>query len=257
MKTTMKKATILSTLLLAFSLNSVEAQVTNGDYPKMIKVEGGTFPMGDSRIDGSKPVHEVTLSTYYISETPVTVKHYRKFCDATGRSMPEEPEWGWQDNHPIVDVNFNDAVAYCNWLGQEYEGNFRLPTEAEWEYAARGGNKSKNYKYSGSDNWETVGWLIFNSNEQTQAVGQKKANELGIFDMSGNVWEWCSDWYDKDYYSNSPKDNPKGPTSGSNRVVIRGGCWFDVANDCRVAYRDYTSPDDRFECLGFRVVLSE
>lgn len=262
----MKKATIfiLSLLCLGITQSSFaqltlkkKTQVEIPDIPEFIKVEGGTFIMGSDFVHSSeRPKHEVSLKSYNISKYPVTVKQYRKFCNATGYSMPEAPKWGWQDNYPIMKVSYNDAVAYCKWLNQEYEANFRLPTEAEWEYAARGGNKSKNYKYSGSDNLETVGWFAFNSNEQTQAVGQKKPNELGIYDMSGNVWEWCSDWFGDDYYSNSPRDDPKGPASGFF-CVQRGGSYYSTAQLCNVVYRGLSGPDiDDFD-YGFRVVRSE
>jgi formylglycine-generating enzyme required for sulfatase activity len=170
--------------------------------------------------------------------------------------MPEEPNWGWQDKHPMVKVTYNDAVSYCNWLGEKFGGDWRLPTEAEWEYAARGGNKSNRYTYAGGDELEKVAWFEDNADWQTQAVGRKKANELGIYDMSGNVWELCKDWYGEDYYKTSPATNPKGPASGEYRV-LRGGGWVDRAAYCRVAGRSGGAPSDRDHDFGFRVVLSQ
>lgn len=126
---------------------------------------------------------------------------------------------------------------------------FRLPTKAEWEYAARGGNRSRGYKYSGSDNIGSVAWYTDNSGETTHPVGQKQSNELGLYDMSGNVWEWCQDWYDNNYYGSSPSQNPKGPSSGYFRVG-RGGSWGGNAWGCRVSYRSYDSPDSRDGNLG-------
>jgi formylglycine-generating enzyme required for sulfatase activity len=151
-------------------------------------------------------------------------------------------------------VNYNDAVAYCNWLGETYNGDWRLPTEAQWEFAARGGNKSNGYTYSGSDDLDEVAWYADNAGGKTQTVGRKKANELGIFDMSGNVWEWCKDWYGD--YSNAAQTNPKGATSGTGRV-LRGGSWIRSAADCRVANRDDDDPSHRIGIYGFRVVLSQ
>ncbi|MBR3766219.1 MAG: SUMF1/EgtB/PvdO family nonheme iron enzyme, partial [Muribaculaceae bacterium] len=132
---------------------------------------------------------------------------------------------------------------------------FRLPTEAEWEYAARGGNKSKGYKYSGSNTIGDVAWYNSNSSAMTHQVGTKAPNELGLYDMSGNVWECCSDWHDENYYSSSPSNNPTGPTSGSYRVD-RGGSWGNNARSCRVSYRDRSTPDYRDCYYGFRLVCS-
>ena len=149
-------------------------------------------------------------------------------------------------------VNYNDCVAYCNWLGEEYGGNWRLPTEAEWEYAARGGNKSKGYLYSGSNDPDIAGWYKDNSGGQTNSVGRKNPNELGIYDMSGNVWDWCRDWYEP--YTAEAQTNPRGSTSGSCRV-LRGGGWYNTATRCRVIRRTYCDPSYRFNDFGFRVVL--
>ena len=226
--------------------------------PKMIRVAGGTFTMGDEYgigYDDEQPTHSVTLSSYYIGKTEVTVAQYRYYCRATGVSMPEEPSWGWNDKNSILNVSWNDAIKYCKWLSKKLGKNITLPTEAQWEFAARGGNKSRGYKYSGSNSLDAVAWHDGNSNNKTHNVAQKKANELGLYDISGNVWgEWCLDWYNSDYYSNSPNRNPQGPSSG-NRKVLRGGSWYDGASYyCRVAYRNYGSPDYRDYDFGFRVV---
>jgi formylglycine-generating enzyme required for sulfatase activity len=158
------------------------------------------------------------------------------------------------DTHPVIHVSWNDAVAYCEWLNELPAGQkgYRLPTEAEWEYAARGGEHRDKYIYAGSDNIDEVAWYWDNSKMTTHPVGQKKANALGLHDMSGLVWEWCSDWYGADYYKNSPADNPKGPASGSGRVV-RGGSWGGYPQSCRVAYRDGLAPGDRSLNVGFRL----
>jgi formylglycine-generating enzyme required for sulfatase activity len=154
-------------------------------------------------------------------------------------------------NYPITGVSWNDAKAYCEWLSQKTGKTYRLPTEAEWEYAARGGSKSVGYKYSGSNNIDEVAWYDGNSGSKTHPVGQKKANELGIYDMSGNVWEWCGDWYGS--YSSSSQTNPIGAASGSNRV-FRGGSWYFIAIYCRSANRDDSTPDTRNGSIGFRLV---
>ena len=225
------------------------------DKPEVILVSGGTFNMGSNNGgDDGKPVHSVTLSSYSIGKYPVTVGQYKKFCSATDRKMPKTPLWGWNDKHPMVMVNYDDAVSYCNWFGETYGGDWRLPTEAEWEYAARGGNKSSSYEYSGSNDIDRVGWYAGNAGGQTQSVGKKTPNELGIYDMSGNVWEWCKDWYGP--YTSAAQTNPKGAASGSYRV-LRGGGWFFASTRCRVAHRDYSGPGYRLDCYGFRVVLSQ
>lgn len=257
--TTIKMKKTITLIALFFSIVTVSAQnaaPTIPDKPEVVFVQGGTFNMGSNVQDDEKPVHSVTVNSFSIGKYPVTVGQYKKFCEATGRPMPEAPSWGLNNSHPVVNVNYNDAVSYCNWLGEEYGGDWRLPTEAEWEYAARGGNKTNGYTYSGGNDLESVGWFSDNAGGQTQRVGRKKANELGIYDMSGNVWEWCRDWYGKDYYSSSPKDNPKGPATASYRV-LRGGGWINDATYCRVAFRNYGDPSLRNYGRGFRVVLSQ
>ena len=153
---------------------------------------------------------------------------------------------------PVEQVSWDDVQDFINKLNQMTGGKYRLPTEAEWEYAARGGSRSREHKYSGSDSLGSVGWYDDNSSDKTHPVGKKTPNELGLYDMSGNVWEWCSDWYDKDYYSSSPARNPKGPGRGSHRVR-RGGGWGYIARRCRVSIRYISSPDYRHDFLGFRL----
>lgn len=242
----------LMSLALATTFQA-QSQTTIPDKPEVVLVTGGTFTMG-STVEKDETPHTVTLSSYSIGKYPVTVGQYKKYCTATSTAMPEAPSWGWNDKHPMVMVNYNDAVAYCNWLGETYGGDWRLPTEAQWEFAARGGNKSGSYTYSGSDDLDEVGWYADNAGGKTQTVGRKKANELGIYDMSGNVWEWCKDWYDT--YGASAQTNPKGATSGSLRV-LRGGSWLYSASFCRVAFRGSGDPSYRIGDSGFRVVLSQ
>jgi sulfatase modifying factor 1 len=214
---------------------------------ELIHVEGGTFQMGnDNGFDGEKPVHQVTVSDFYISQYPITVKQYKDFCHKTHRKMPKKPSWGWRDNHPIVNVGWEEAKAYCEWK------KGRLPTEAEWEFAAMGGNKSIGYKYSGSDQAEKVAWYRKNIDSKTYVVGRKKANELNLFDMSGNVWEWCMDWYA--CYNSEPPNNPQGPTDGDERIQ-RGGSWRSDDYQLRVTNRRGEHPEYIYgDDVGFRLV---
>ncbi len=233
----------------------------NGVSFTMIPVEGGTFTMGATSEQGSdaesdeKPAHSVTLSSYMIGETEVT----QALWEAV---MGSNPSHFKGNNHPVEEVSWNDCQTFISKLNSLTGKRFRLPTEAEWEYAARGGNRSKGYKYSGSNNIDDVAVYTKNSYDKgssspdygTHAVKTKRPNELGIYDMSGNVWEWCSDWYGKKYYSNSPSSNPTGPTSGSSRVN-RGGGWSSNARLCRSTYRGDDAPDDRYSLLGLRLAL--
>jgi formylglycine-generating enzyme required for sulfatase activity len=217
-------------------------------------VEGGSFEMGSNEYDDEKPIHKVTVSSFWMATTETTVGQYRLYCEATGTPMPTEPSWGWQESHPIVNVNWNDAVAYCEWLSHKTGRTYRLPTEAEWEYAARGGQQSRRTTYAGSNVLDEVGWYTSNTQDKgTKAVGQKRANELGLHDLSGNVWEWCSDWYDQTYYANSSSSNPTGPATGSYRV-LRGGSWLINPANNRVAIRCHGTPSYRYIYVGFRVV---
>ncbi len=225
-------------------------ETINGLNLQMVYVEGGTFTMGATPEQGSeaydyeKPAHKVTLSSYYIGKFEVTQAQWRAIMGKTPSSFIG-------DNNPVERVSWNEAQEFCQKLSTLTGKKYRLPTEAEWEYAARGGNKSKGYKYSGSNTIGDVAWYTSNSGRKTHPVGQKQPNELGIYDMSGNLWEWCYDW--KGSYSSSPQTNPTGPTSGSTRV-FRGGSWEYTAKICRVAYRDGNFPGIRGSYLGLRVV---
>ena len=225
-------------------------RVNNVEY-KMIPVAGGTFTMGATSEQGSdtwddeKPTHQVKLSSYYIGETEVTQALWQAV-------MGSNPSYYEGSNLPVENVSWNDCQEFITKLNAMTGQKFRLPTEAEWEFAARGGNNSKGYKYSGSNNIDDVAWYYGNSGSNTHAVKTKQPNELGIYDMSGNVWEWCSDWYGD--YSSNARTNPTGPSTGSFRVY-RGGSWSDHARSCRVSTRGSDSPDYRDCDLGLRLAL--
>lgn len=225
----------------------------NGVSFTMIAVESGTFQMGASQeqldkadIDES-PSHSVTLDDYYIGETEVTQELWEAVM-GKNRSKFKSLQ------RPVERVSWNDCQEFISKLNALTGKNFRLPTEAEWEYAARGGNKSKGYKYSGSNMIEDVAWYKNNSSSQTHDVKTKQANELGIYDMSGNVLEWCLDWYG--VYSSAPQNNPIGQSSGFYRV-LRGGNWNDYSRYCRVSCRDYINPGGWDATSGFRLALQE
>jgi formylglycine-generating enzyme required for sulfatase activity len=169
--------------------------------------------------------------------------------------MDTNPSYLKGDNYPVTNVSWGDAIKFCNRLNIATGKQYRLPTEAEWEYAARGGNQSQGYKYSGSNNLYNVGWFDVNSDSNIHIVGEKLPNELGIYDMSGNVWEWCNDWYSS--YSSASQTNPTGPSYGlgSGRVG-RGGSWRSIATSCRVSIRSNgNNPYNNLNDVGFRVVL--
>ena len=216
----------------------------------MVYVSGGTFTMGATSEQGSdaydweKPAHSVTLSGYYIGKYEVTQGLWKAV-------MGSNPSYFKGDNLPVEHVSWDEVQEFLRKLNEITGKNYRLPTEAEWEFAARGGNSSRGYKYSGSNSIGNVAWYDGNSGDRTHAVGTKSPNELGIYDMSGNVYEWCQDWYGD--YSSSSQRNPKGPNGGSRRV-FRGGSWHS-ARDCRVSCRSGFTPDFRYFPLGFRLAL--
>ena len=226
---------------------------TDPDYvlnnpPEMVYVEGGTFTMGATSEQGDsneKPAHSVTLDGYYIGKYEVTQKLWKAV-------MGSNPSDFKGDNLPVENVSWDDVQEFLRKLNAMTGKNYRLPTEAEWEFAAHGGNSSRGYKYSGSNSVGSVAWYNGNSGDRTHAVGTKSPNELGIYDMSGNVEEWCLDWYGS--YSSSPQRNPKGPNSGSNRVY-RGGSWFYYDGSCRVSNRSGDASDCCRKDIGFRLAM--
>ena len=213
----------------------------------MVYVSGGTFIMGGDESSDQTPTHSVTLSSYYICKYEVTQALWRAV-------MGSNPSKFKGDNLPVEQVSWNDCQTFINRLNNYTGRNFRLPTEAEWEFAARGGNYSRHYKYSGSNYISDVAWYTDNSGNRTHPVGTKQANELGLYDMSGNVWEWCSDRYGS--YSSYSQSNPTGATSGFGRVE-RGGNWCGLARYCCSSHRSYYAPGNSFDDLGLRLVLSQ
>jgi len=234
-------------ILTLLTLLSVACYGQDFIEPEMVFVQGGTFNMGSNERDDEKPIHSVTLSSYYIGKYEVTRKEW-------GAIMAREPDPSIE-NMPEFCVSYEDCQNFIKRLNAKTGKKYRLPTEAEWEFAARGGNKSKGYKYAGSNllNLDKVAWIEGNASRQRHLVGKKQANELGIYDMSGNVWEWCNDYYGS--YSSSPQTNPQGAVSGSERVT-RGGSymWICPSQRCRVAFRCPRFPEFYNEYLGFRLV---
>ena len=223
------------------------------DGAEMVAVPAGEFTMGSNDpeifMTPSRPQRQVTLDGYWIDKNLVTVAQYRKFCKATGRKMPDPPEWGWKDDHPVVNVTWYDAKVYCDWAGAS------LPTEAQWEKAARG---TDGRAFPWGNQWDATKANSLESRLQaTTPVGSypEGASPYGALDMAGNVWEWCADYYGKDYYKSAPARNPTGPRSGEGRVQ-RGGSWGDSLElPFRCAYRHYDVPGYRYLIVGFRCAL--
>jgi len=214
---------------------------------QMVLIPAGTFSMGSNTFSNEQPIHVVNLDAFYIDKYEVTFDQYDRFCDATGRTKPSDSGWG-RGTRPVIDVSWNDAKAYCDWAGK------RLPTEAEWEYACRAGGTGA---WTFGDTEATLvnyAWYGVNSGSQTHPVGEKTANAWGLYDMHGNVWEWCADWYDSGYYAGSPATNPPGPASGTYRL-LRGGSCYVAANDARSAYRG-SGPGGGGSDYGFRCAAS-
>ena len=284
-------------IMVAIGLSMLLIAVWAYATPEMVLVKAGAFEMGNTRNDEEGeglelPVHLVKFTyDYYIGKYEVTFDKYDLFCNETEKLKPSDKtilnlSMGRGQN-PVINVTWFDAIEYCNWLSKkeglakaydnkgklldknsrqttdisQVEG-YRLPTEAEWEYAARGGHKSKgDYKYAGSNNIDKIAWTWCDS---IQNVGQKPANELGIFDMTGNVSEWCYDWLEystfetkkSGFYANSPLENPINFNKASFRVT-RGGNWNFPPSYCRVSYRSGNHPKMEFEGVGFRVARTK
>ncbi len=265
----------LLTVVAKFKITDVKQSGTTASksksetYPDMVYVAGGTFMMGGDYYDDEKPLHKVHVDDFYMDKYEVTNAQYCQFLNEKGNQREGGEIWldtkdsnckivkrggryvpvSGYANHPVIEVSWYGARAYANWAGK------RLPTEAEWEYACRGGNKSKGYIFSGSNSADSVAWYDENSGGRTHPVGTKQPNELGLYDMSGNVWEWCADWYSSDYYSKSPYENPTGPSSGDYHV-LRGGsysspAWKDTHCSSRAFYH---SGYGNYFVYGFRCV---
>ncbi len=282
------KQTIFTFTMLLFSVfamgNNIKEIQSRECMKDMILVEGDTFLMGSVRGDeDEQPLHKVVLTDFYISKYEVTVAQFAKFvnesgyrtdadrkgdsyvliqgqwklakganwrCDGHGRIRPEN-----EHNHPVMHVSWDDAYAYCRWLTKKTGVKFEIVTEAQWEYAAKGGNVSGDFIYSGGNQLDSVACYSGNSKGNTKAVGTMQPNELGLYDMTGNVWEWCYDRYD--YYSDELEENPKGADiTISSYHVGRGGSWYDAAKYMRVADRGHDIPEYTCGNLGFRVAVN-
>ena len=218
---------------------------------EMMMVEGGAFTMGISDDENpahtvyERPPHQVTLTSFKIAKYPVTQKQWNAI-------MEHNPSHFIGDNLPVENVSWDDAQIFISRLNEATGKHYRLPTEAEWEFAARGGNKSNRYKYSGHDKMDLAGWYTHNSDRISHPVGQMAQNELGIYDMSGNVWEWCQDWASE--YSAQAQTNPQGPETGTCRIT-RGGSYISDYLKCRVSFRNSANPSETNDETGFRILL--
>lgn len=213
----------------------------------MIKVEGGEFVMGDKDKNAKDNVaHKVKLSDFFIGQTLVTQALWAAV-------MNSNPSYSKGTELPVEQISWEDCMLFLKKLNELTGENFRLPSEAEWEFAARGGVRSKGYEYSGSDNVKAVAWCMGSKKDRTHKVAEKKPNELGLYDMSGNVCEWCNDWYDEQYYQNSPYENPAGPANGLYKV-LRGGSYHN-RNKCKVNVRSCNPPYYKYGNIGLRLSI--
>jgi len=280
----MIQKTLLSIVMITFFGAIAFSQTASVKMPDMVHVEGGTFIMGyNSGSSDEQPEHKVSVNNFYIGRFEVTYAEFRRFIVATGYiTDSDQPDsvrmknglphrsvnnGTWDKNangsmipladslKPVGNISWNDAVAYLKWLSKMTGKEFRLPTEAEWEFAAKGGTKSKGYKYIGGNDLNQVAWYLGNSDRRVHTGGQKLPNELGIYDMSGNVREWCNDWYSEFYYRVSPDSDPPGPAAGSNRV-IRGGSWGSDGARMRASYRNKEFPYSAVRDYGFRPAIT-
>ncbi len=236
-------------------------KVTNNFYgvdkdgvliPEFANLPAGKFLMGSAEGDGAiteQPQHEITVSAFSISRTEITNAQFLSFCQATKRKLPEDPHWQGvymrdYPNHPIVNVSWQDAVDYGQWLSKVLGKEVRLPTEAEWEYAAQGSGAGTTLEFAARE-------LL-----PTTKVASYAPSPTGLYDMLGNVWEWCLDWYVPQYYQESPKENPIGPLTGDLKV-IRGGSWAESLRASRISHRNRATPKGGSPTIGFRVIISE
>ena len=229
-----------------FALQNPEDPRRKGNNDiRWIKVDAGTFTMG---IGGS--AKQVALGSFMMSETEITFDQYDAFCEATGTKKPDDNGWG-RGTRPVINVSYDDAVEFCKWLSKETKSVIRLPNEAEWEYAAQGGCHSRGYSYSGGNDKDEVAWNEDNSGNRTHSVGTKKPNELGLFDMSGNLWEWCSDWLGAK--PNGTDTDTRG--IGRNyRMPLRGDSFDNPGDKMGFKLSLHLERDSRHYNIGFRVV---
>ncbi len=263
------------TWLACTSSHEPPSHFTNSLGMKLILIPGGEFLMGSppsvkGRFSSEGPVHQVYIGPFYLAETEVTVGQWRKFIEETSYEWDKWSllkEYAPGDNYPIVFINWADAEAFCHWLAAREGKRYRLPTEAEWEKAARGGLEGKNYPWGDeepdgsqcnfADKNTDLPWTDKNADDgyaYTAPVRSYPPNGYGLYDMAGNVWEWCQDWYDWEYYQKSPRENPKGSASGIDRS-IRGGSWCNDANIIRCAFRGFLLPVVPSHPRGFRVAM--
>lgn len=244
----------LVVLLPVAAQGQTKTRINPKDGAVMVYIPAGEFIMGSNARDDEKPVHKVYLDGYWIYKYEVTVAQYRKFCTAKNGKMPPAPDWGWKDNHPIVNVSWNDASAYAKWAG------VRLPTEAQWEKSARGGPADRQFPWG--DEWPppaqtgNFGFIEGYNDRfaETAPVGSFRLNGYGLHDMAGNASEWCADWYGQNYYKHSETRNPEGPSSGDEHVLRGGSCFDNDAYYFRVATRLADTPAEGDGGSGFRCV---
>ena len=240
----------------------IEPEVREDKFVDMVYIPGGSFNMGSTMNKEEQPVHQVTVSGFYLDKYEVTVAQYREFCKAARRTMPPQPYWS-EERNPVINVSWNDAAAYAKWKRK------RLPSEAEWEYAARSAAKGYYYAWGNIDPAKKMGgnvadetlrsekqfWTVWKAYHDgyvyTAPVGTYYSNTFGLYDMTGNVSEWCNDWYNEDYYKTSTAINPKGPEKGSHKV-IRGGSWNLGPRDVRTTKRQHFRPEVTLDYVGFR-----
>ena len=236
------------------TIGNTQTFTANGISFTMVYVEGGTFQMGSEDSDAAsdeRPVHQVQINSFSIGQTEVTQELWEAVMGTDSSANPSK----WKGAKlPVEQVSWNQCQTFIAKLNQLTGKTFRFPTEAEWEFAARGGINSQGYKYAGSNNIDDVAWYRGNCSNKTHEVATKQPNEIGIYDMSGNVWEWCQDWYSNSYYSSSVINNPTGPDSGSDHVHRGGGMW-DVAGGCRITDRSHFGPTVTSYNLGLRLAL--
>ena len=266
--------------LLTFLIIGLYSFGQNTNKPAMILVEGGDFYMGNDYIEGAldeQPEHKISLDDFYIGKFEVTFEEFDIFCMQRGYPQPKDGGFG-RGKLPVMNVSWEGAIKYCNWLSTRFSfdkvydftvdssgltinsinfeaDGYRLPTESEWEYASKGGSKTQGYAYCGGNDPEAVAWYNQTSGAKPHEVGTATPNELGIYDMSGNAWEWCWDIYSNKYYKNSPETNPRGPDTGDHRVY-RGGNFNSELSFLRLTKRYALGPRMKTGMVGIRLVRS-